>query len=179
MDIEQVVRKTINRAGYTSSDIGFDGNTCGVMNIIGHQSPDIDRGIVQQNPHEQGAGDQGIMFGYATNETPELMPAAISYAHRLMERQALLRKNGRLPFLLPDAKSQVTFRYENGQIKDIDTIVLSTQHRQEVSLSDLREAVTEEIIKAVIPARYLSKPQSILLTPPGALSSADQWATVV
>ncbi|GKX53708.1 methionine adenosyltransferase [Budvicia aquatica] len=167
VDIEQVVRKTINRAGYTSSDIGFDGNTCGVMNIIGHQSPDIDRGIVQQNPHEQGAGDQGIMFGYATNETPELMPAAISYAHRLMERQALLRKNGRLPFLLPDAKSQVTFRYENGQIKDIDTIVLSTQHRQEVSLSDLREAVTEEIIKAVIPARYLSKTTKYFINPTG------------
>ncbi|WP_159566662.1 methionine adenosyltransferase [Budvicia diplopodorum] len=167
VDIEQVVRKTINRVGYTSSDIGFDGNTCSVVNLLGHQSPDIDRGILRHSPDEQGAGDQGIMFGYATNETPELMPAAISYAHRLMERQALLRKSERLPFLLPDAKSQVTFRYENGRIKDIDTIVLSTQHREAVSLSDLREAVTEEIIKPVIPARYLSKTTKYLINPTG------------
>lgn len=167
VDIEQVVRKTINRAGYTGSDIGFDGNTCSVLNILGHQSPDIDRGIIRQSPEEQGAGDQGIMFGYATNETPELMPAAISYAHRLMARQALLRKNGQLAFLLPDAKSQVTFRYENGQIKHIDTVVLSTQHREEVSLSDLREAVTEEIIKPVIPARYLCDNTKYFINPTG------------
>jgi len=140
VDLEEIVRNVITDIGYTSSDVGFDGATCGVMNIIGKQSPDINQGVDRSKPEDQGAGDQGLMFGYASNDTDVLMPAPICYAHRLVERQAEARKSGLLPWLRPDAKSQVTFRYENGKPVAVDAVVLSTQHNPEVSYKDLREA---------------------------------------
>lgn len=167
VDYEKIVRKTINRVGYNHSDIGFDGNTCSIINMIGQQSPDINQGVEKDQKEEQGAGDQGLMFGYATDETPEFMPAPISYAHRLVEKQAQLRKNGRLPFLLPDAKSQITFLYEGGNIKGVDTVVLSSQHKDSVSLSQLREAVIEEIIKPIIPERWIMPCTKFLVNPTG------------
>lgn len=167
IDYESIARKTINRVGYNHSDTGFDGNTCAIINMLGHQSADISRGIDRTELEEQGAGDQGIMFGYATDETPELMPAAITYAHRLVERQALLRKNQQLPFLLPDAKSQITFLYENDCIKGVDTVVLSSQHDESVTLSQLREAIIEEIIKPIIPERWILPNTRYLINPTG------------
>jgi len=157
IDLEELVRGVINDIGYTSSDVGYDGDTCGVINIIGKQSVDIAQGVDRSRPEDQGAGDQGLMFGYASNETDVLMPAPITFAHRLVERQADARKSGLLSWLRPDAKSQVTCRYENGKPVAIDAVVLSTQHNPEISQKDLQEAVQELIIKQVLPAELLHK----------------------
>jgi len=167
VDVETIVRNTIKAIGYDHSDLGFDGNTCGVLNILGKQSSDIASGIAGSTRELLGAGDQGITFGFACNETPEAMPATLVYAHRLMARQAMLRKSRRLPFLLPDAKSQVTLRYHNGQIQAADTIVVSTQHHPDISLEQLREAVIEEIVKPVIPAQWLTPQTRFLINPAG------------
>ncbi|QLK87635.1 methionine adenosyltransferase [Arsenophonus endosymbiont of Aphis craccivora] len=167
VDIEEITRRTIREIGYTSSNMGFDANSCAVISAIGKQSPDINQGVDRANPLEQGAGDQGIMFGYANNETDVLMPAPITYAHRLVERQAEVRKNGTLPWLRPDAKSQITFKYENNKIVGIDTIVLSTQHAEEISKDTLSEAVMEEIIKPVLPTEWLQKNTNYFINPTG------------
>ncbi len=167
VDIEELTRKTIQDIGYTSSEMGFDARSCAVLNVIGKQSPDINQGVDRSNPLDQGAGDQGIMFGYATNEMPNLMPAAITFAHELMKRQALVRKNGLLPWLRPDAKSQITLIYEDNKIKGIDAIVLSTQHAEEISLDVLKEAVMEEIIKPVLPAEWLTSRTKYFINPTG------------
>jgi len=167
VDIEELARKTVNEIGYTHSDIGFDGNSCAVLNAIGKQSTDINQGVERSSPEEQGAGDQGLMFGYASNETEVLMPAPITYAHRLVQKQAELRKNGKLSWLRPDAKSQVTFIYENDKPVGIDAVVLSTQHCDSVSNEDLREAVMEEIIKPVLPAQWLSNKTKFHINPTG------------
>lgn len=167
VDLEDVVRKTITDIGYNSSDVGFDGETCAVMSLIGKQSPDIAMGVDRDKPENQGAGDQGLMFGYASNETDVLMPAPITYAHRLVKRQAQVRKNGTLPWLRPDAKSQVTFIYEDGKPVGIDAVVLSTQHNPEVSLKDLQEAVMELIIWPTLPAEWISKDTSFHINPTG------------
>lgn len=167
VDLENLVRKVINDIGYTSSDVGYDGDTCGVINIIGKQSIDIAQGVDRKKPEDQGAGDQGLMFGYASNETDVLMPAPITYAHRLVERQAEVRKSGLLPWLRPDAKSQLTFRYENGKPVAVDALVLSTQHNPDVSQSDLREAVMELIVKHAIPAEWLTKDTQFHINPTG------------
>ncbi|MFB6349071.1 methionine adenosyltransferase [Moraxella marmotae] len=168
IDVEAIVRDTVNKIGYNHSDLGFDGSTCAVINMIGKQSPDIAQGVDRQHPEDQGAGDQGLMFGYATNETDVLMPAPIQLSHRLMERQAELRKNGTLPWLRPDAKAQVTMHYDE-QFKPfaIDALVLSTQHNPEISQKDLQEAVMEEIIKKVIPANLLHKDTLYHINPTG------------
>ena len=167
VDIEELTRKTINDIGYTSSEMGFDANSCAVLNAIGKQSPDINQGVDREDPLEQGAGDQGIMFGYATNEMPNLMPAAISYAHDLMRRQAEVRKNGTLPWLRPDAKSQVTLIYQNGQIKGVDAIVLSTQHSDGIEQKIIQEAVMEEIIKPTLPSEWLTSRTKYFINPTG------------
>jgi len=156
VDLEEVVRKTITDIGYNSSEVGFDGETCAVMSLIGKQSVDIAQGVDRATPDEQGAGDQGLMFGYASNETDVLMPAPITYAHLLVKRQAEVRKNGTLPWLRPDAKSQVTFIYEDNKPVGIDAVVLSTQHNPEVSQADLHEAVMELIIKPTLPRQWLN-----------------------
>jgi len=155
VDLEDLVRSTVKGIGYDSSEVGFDADTCAVLNGIGKQSPDIAQGVDRSAPEEQGAGDQGLMFGYATNETEVLMPAPITYAHRLVEQQAAQRKSGSLPWLRPDAKSQVTLRYRDGRPVGLDAVVLSTQHDPDISLSDLREAVMENILKPVLPAGWL------------------------
>ncbi len=155
VDLEDVVRKTITDIGYNNSDVGFDGQTCAVMSMIGKQSSDIAMGVDRDNPEDQGAGDQGLMFGYASNETDVLMPAPITYAHRLVQRQAEVRKNGTLPWLRPDAKSQVTFVYENGKPVAIDAVVLSTQHNPDITQKDIHEAVMEVIIEPVLPREWL------------------------
>ena len=167
VDLEQIVRDVICDIGYTSSEVGFDGATCGVLNIIGKQSVDIAQGVDRAKPEDQGAGDQGLMFGYASNETDVLMPAPIVLSHRLVERQAEARKSGLLPWLRPDAKSQVTCRYENGKVVGIDAVVLSTQHNPEVSLADLREAVMELIVKHTLPAELLHKDTQFHINPTG------------
>ncbi len=168
IDYEQVARQTILDIGYDSSDVGFDGASCAVLNALGKQSPDIAMGVDEFDDHEQGAGDQGIMFGFASNETDVLMPAPITYAHLLMRKQAELRKNGQLKFLRPDAKSQVTFRYDqNGVAQGIEAVVLSTQHDPNISLKDLQEAVMEEIIKPVLPANWLSNDTKYFINPTG------------
>ena len=167
VDLEDLVRQVIKDVGYTSSEVGYDADTCGVINIIGKQSPDIAQGVDRQKPEDQGAGDQGLMFGYASNETDVLMPAPITFAHRLVERQAEVRKNGTLNWLRPDAKSQVTCRYDNGKVVGIDAIVLSTQHNPEISQADLREAVMETIIKQVIPAELLHADTQYHINPTG------------
>ncbi len=167
VDLEDIVRKTITDIGYNSSDVGFDGETCAVMSLIGKQSVDIAQGVDRSTPEEQGAGDQGLMFGYASNETDVLMPAPITYAHRLVKRQAQVRKNGTLPWLRPDAKSQVTFIYEDGKPVGIDAVVLSTQHNPEVSLKDLQEAVMELIITPTLPAEWISKKTQFHINPTG------------
>ena len=157
VDLEAIVRQTVREIGYNSSKIGFDWESCAVLNAIGKQSVDIAQGVDESDDHEQGAGDQGLMFGYASNETDVLMPAPITYAHRLVKRQAEVRKNGTLPWLRPDAKSQLSFRYENDQPTGIEAIVLSTQHDPDISIEALREAVMDEIIKPVIPAAWLEQ----------------------
>jgi S-adenosylmethionine synthetase len=167
VDLENIVRHTIRDIGYNSSEIGFDGASCAVLNAIGKQSPDIAMGVDESANHEQGAGDQGLMFGYASDETDVLMPAPITYAHRLVRRQAQERKNGNLTWLRPDAKSQVTFRYENGRPAGIDAVVLSTQHGPELSLKTLREAVMDEIILPVLPAEWLHKDTRFFINPTG------------
>jgi S-adenosylmethionine synthetase len=156
VDLEALVRQTVIEIGYDRSDIGFDGATCAVLNGIGKQSPDIAQGVDRAAPEEQGAGDQGLMFGYASNETDVLMPAPITYSHRLVEQQAKMRRSGTLPWLRPDAKSQVTLRYSDGKPVGIDAVVLSTQHDPDVALSDLREAVMENILKPVLPQNWLA-----------------------
>jgi len=166
VDLENIVRDVITDIGYNSSEVGFDGATCAVLNGIGKQSPDINQGVDRQKPEDQGAGDQGLMFGYATNETPNLMPAPVYYSHLLVERQAELRKNGTLPWLRPDAKSQVTINYE-GDSPTIDAVVLSTQHDPSISLEDLREAVLENIIKPVLPAEWLHSDTLFHINPTG------------
>ncbi|GAB4345961.1 MAG: methionine adenosyltransferase [Gammaproteobacteria bacterium] len=168
VDLEELVRRVICEIGYTSSEVGFDGNTCGVINIIGKQSSDIAQGVDRANPEEQGAGDQGLMFGYATNETDVLMPAPITYAQRLVQRQAEVRKTGLLPWIRPDAKSQVTFRYEDGKIAGVDAVVLSTQHHPDVKYQDLHEAVMELIIKHTLPAKWLNKHTKYHINPTGS-----------
>ena len=167
VDIENLAREVICDIGYTSSEMGFDGRSCAVLNAIGKQSADINQGVDRESPLDQGAGDQGIMFGYATNETDVFMPAAITYAHRLMERQAQVRKSGKLDWLRPDAKSQLTFKYENNNIVGIDAVVLSTQHADTISQKDLHEGVMEEIIKPVLPAHWLSKDTKYFINPTG------------
>jgi S-adenosylmethionine synthetase len=169
VDLEELIRKVIVDIGYDSSDVGFDGNTCAIVNIIGKQSPDINRGVNRESPEEQGAGDQGLMFGYATNETDVLMPAPIYYAHELVKRQSVVRRtteDGRR-HLRPDAKSQVTFRYEGGKPVGIDAVVLSTQHSHDSSQSDLRELVMEEIIKPVLPGEWLTGNTMYHINPTG------------
>ena len=167
VDLEKIVRGVITDIGYTSSNVGFDGNTCAVLNIIGKQSADIAQGVDRKNPEEQGAGDQGLMFGYASNETGSLMPAPICYAHRLVERQAEVRKSNLLPWLRPDAKSQVSCRYVDGKVVGLDAVVLSTQHGPEVKQEDLREAVMELIIKHVLPKEWLGKDTKFHINPTG------------
>ena len=167
MTLNLLFAKPVLDIGYNSSDIGFDGATCAVMNALGQQSPDIAQGVDRQTDEDQGAGDQGLMFGYATNETSSLMPAPITYAHQLVKRQADCRKNGVLPWLRPDAKSQVTFQYENGIPTGINAVVLSTQHDPEISLSDLQEAVMEEIIKPILPANWITQQTKFHINPTG------------
>lgn len=167
VDLEEVVRKVIVDIGYDNSDVGFDGNTCAVLNAIGKQSNDIAQGVDAAENKDIGAGDQGLMFGYATNETSVLMPAPIYYSHLLVKRQAEVRKNGLLPWLRPDAKSQVTLRYDQGKPVAIDAVVLSTQHSPDISLSDLQEAVRAEIIAPVLPEEWLHADTKYHINPTG------------
>ncbi|WP_461483131.1 methionine adenosyltransferase [Porticoccus sp.] len=167
VDLEEIVRSVILDIGYDSSDVGFDGASCAVLNAIGKQSGDIAMGVDEAEAKDLGAGDQGLMFGYATNETDVLMPAPIYYAHRLVERQAHLRKSGVLPWLRPDAKSQVTLRYADGKPVAVDAVVLSTQHAPDISLSDLQEAVREEIINHVLPEEWLHSDTLYHINPTG------------
>jgi S-adenosylmethionine synthetase len=167
VDLEDVVRDVILDIGYNSSDVGFDGASCAVLNAIGKQSRDIAMGVDAGEDKEQGAGDQGLMFGYATNETDVLMPAPIYYSHRLVERQAQLRKQGVLSWLRPDAKSQVTLRYENGKPVAIDAVVLSTQHDEDVSQTDIHAAIMEHVIKDVLPAEWLHADTKYHINPTG------------
>ena len=167
VDLEEVVRKVIVDIGYDNSDVGFDGNTCAVLNAIGKQSNDIAQGVDAAENKDIGAGDQGLMFGYATNETSVLMPAPIYYSHLLVKRQAEVRKNGLLPWLRPDAKSQVTLRYDQGKPVAIDAVVLSTQHSPDISLSDLQEAVRAEIIAPVLPEEWLHAGTKYHINPTG------------
>ena len=167
VDLEDLIRQVILDIGYNSSDVGFDGASCAVLNAIGKQSADIAMGVDEGDEKDLGAGDQGLMFGYATNETSVLMPAPIFYAHRLVEKQAQLRKSGELPWLRPDAKSQVTLRYENGKPVAVDAVVLSTQHSPSVKQADIREAVRELIIKNVLPAEWLHKDTQYHINPTG------------
>ncbi len=167
IEVEQIVRDVVTDIGYTSSSVGFDGATCAVLNAIGEQSSDIAMGVDEAEDKEQGAGDQGLMFGYATDETDVLMPAPIYYSHRLVERQAELRKNSTLPWLRPDAKSQVSLRYENGQPVAIDAVVISTQHDEDVTQSQIREAVMELIIHETLPAKWLHDKTIYHINPTG------------
>jgi len=169
VDLEELVRSTVLDIGYDGSDVGFDGATCAVLNALGKQSPDIAQGVDRTAPEEQGAGDQGLMFGYATTETDVLMPAPITYSHRLVEKQSQVRRAGTLPWLRPDAKSQVTLKYQDGVPVGIDAVVLSTQHDPEISLSDLREGVMENIIKPILPQNWLNEcpAENIHINPTG------------
>ncbi|MEK7322794.1 MAG: methionine adenosyltransferase [Pseudomonadota bacterium] len=167
VDAEAVVRQTVKEIGYNSSEMGFDWESCAELSAIGKQSPDIAMGVDESDNHEQGAGDQGMMFGYATNETDVLMPAPITYAHRLVRRQAELRKNGVMPWLRPDAKSQVTIRYDGAKPVAVEAVVLSTQHNPDIDHKSLCEAVIEEIIKPVLPAEWLSKDTKYFVNPTG------------
>jgi len=164
--VEEIVRDTVRRIGYTSSAMGFDADTCAVMNVLGEQSADINQGVERKLPEDQGAGDQGLMFGYACKETDVLMPAPITFAHRLARRQSELLANGELPWLRPDAKSQVTFEYEHGKPTAIDAVVLSTQHDPDISQDALKDAVHEEIIKPVI-GNLLTDDPTIHINPTG------------
>lgn len=167
VDLEDLIRQVILDIGYNSSDVGFDGASCAVLNAIGKQSADIAMGVDEGNDKDLGAGDQGLMFGYATNETSVLMPAPIFYAHRLVEKQAQLRKSGVLPWLRPDAKSQVTLRYENGKPVAVDAVVLSTQHSPNVKQSEIHEAIRELVIDHVLPAEWLHKDTKYHINPTG------------
>lgn len=167
IDLDDLVRKVIIDIGYDNSDVGFDGNSCAVMSLIGKQSHDINMGVDRQSPEEQGAGDQGLMFGYASNETDVLMPAPITYSHLLVQKQAEVRRAGGLKWLRPDAKSQLTFRYENDKPVAIDAVVLSTQHDPDISLNDLREGVMEEIIKPVLPEAWIDANTQFHINPTG------------
>jgi S-adenosylmethionine synthetase len=167
-DYEAIIRQTITEIGYTHSDMGFDAETCAVMTAIGHQSPDINQGVDRSTPEDQGAGDQGLMYGFASNETDVLMPAAITYSHRLVQQQAAKRRAG-MDWLRPDAKSQVSIHYQDGKPMDIDAVVLSTQHSAEISLKDLQEAVMEEIVKPVLePTGLLHADTKYHINPTGA-----------
>ena len=167
VDMEEIVREVVLDIGYDESAKGFDGATCSVLNAIGKQSPDIAQGVDRESDEKQGAGDQGLMFGYACNETDVLMPAPITYSHLLVQRQAEVRKNGTLPWLRPDAKSQVTFNYEGNKPVSINAVVLSSQHAPEVSMADLREGIMEEIIKPTLPAELLSADTQYHINPTG------------
>ncbi|MDQ3797626.1 MAG: methionine adenosyltransferase [Pseudomonadota bacterium] len=167
VEFERIVRETVRSIGYTSSEMGFDAGSCAVINALGKQSPDIAQGVDRANKKEQGAGDQGLMFGFASDETDVLMPAPITYAHRLMRRQAEVRKSGELAWLRPDAKSQITFRYDNQKPAGVDALVLSTQHHPGVSQKTLKEAVMEVIIKPVIPLEWLSAQTKYHINPTG------------
>ncbi len=167
VDLEELVRKVVCDVGYNHSDLGFDGNTCSVINMIGKQSRDIAQGVDEYEGHEQGAGDQGLMFGFACDETEVLMPAAIAYSHLLLKRHADLRKKKILPWLRPDAKSQITLRYENDKPVGMEAVVLSTQHDPEISTKDLQEAVIDEIIKPALPAEWFDKNTRIHINPTG------------
>ena len=167
INVEDIVRETVCEIGYQDSSSGFDGNTCAVLNALGEQSGDISMGVDDYEDHEQGAGDQGLMFGYASNETDVLMPAPITYSQLLVKRQSEVRKTGCLPWLEPDAKSQLTMRYVNGKPEGIDTVVLSTQHKEEISLSELKEGVMEEIIKPVLPSNWIDKSTKYFINPTG------------
>ncbi len=167
VDIESLVRETVCEIGYTDSSMGFDGESCAVLNALGKQSPNIAQGVDRESPESQGAGDQGLMFGYACNETDVLMPAPITYSHRLVRRQAEVRKSGALPWLRPDAKSQVTFIYDDDKPVAIDAVVLSTQHSPDVSNEDIREGVMEEIIKPILPAEMVGKQTAYHINPTG------------
>jgi S-adenosylmethionine synthetase len=167
VDVEALVRKVVLDIGYNSSEMGFDGASCGVVNIIGKQSPDIAQGVDRKDERKQGAGDQGLMFGYATNETDVLMPAAITLAHRLVKKQADVRKKGKLDWLRPDAKSQVTLRYEDDKPVGLEAVVLSTQHSDEISTKALREAVMEEILLPVLPKKWVDKRTKFHINPTG------------
>ena len=167
IELEQVVREIVTNIGYNNSSVGFDGDSCAVLNAIGKQSPDIAMGVDSNEDKEQGAGDQGLMFGYATDETKVLMPAPIYFSHRLVERQAELRKENTLPWLRPDAKSQVSLRYEEGKPAAIDAVVLSTQHDEDVTQSEIHEAVMELIIKEVLPEEWLHNDTSYHINPTG------------
>jgi len=168
VDFDELVRGVVNDIGYNNSDVGFDGSTCAVMSLVGKQSTDIAQGVDRTSPEEQGAGDQGLMFGYATNETDVLMPAPITYAHRLVERQSEMRKERVLEWLRPDAKSQVTMRYEGGKVAAVDAIVLSTQHDPDIDYKHLQEAVMENIILPVIPKEWMHKDTKIHINPTGS-----------
>ncbi len=167
IDYEKLIRKTINEIGYNDDELGFNGSTCNIANLLGEQSQDIAQGVDEFEDHEQGAGDQGLMFGYACNATDVLMPAPILYAHRLVARQAKLMKDGTLPWLRPDAKSQVSCHYDGHKIVGIDAVVLSTQHNEDIELKDLQEAIMEEIIKPVLPAEWLSASTKYHINPTG------------
>ena len=167
IDYEDVVRKTIIGIGYDRDEYGFNGHNCSILNLLGKQSQDIKQGVDESENREQGAGDQGLMFGYAENSTKELMPAPIMYAHLLVRRQAELMKNGILPWLRPDAKSQVSCIYNDNQIVGIDAVVLSTQHDNDISITDLREAVLEKIIKPILPEKWLTNETQYHINPAG------------
>jgi S-adenosylmethionine synthetase len=168
IDLDELVRGVVCDIGYTSSNVGFDGSTCAVISLIGKQSSDIAMGVDRSAPEEQGAGDQGLMFGYATNETDVLMPAPITYAHRLVQRQSEMRKSGVLPWLRPDAKSQVTLRYVQGKVVAVDAVVLSTQHDPDVDYKHLREAVMENIIIPVLPEEWIHGDTKFHINPTGS-----------
>ena len=167
IDLEELAREVVLDIGYTDSTMGFDGRTCGIINAIGKQSSDIAQGVDREDPRSQGAGDQGMMFGYASNETDVLMPAPITFSHRLVKRQAEVRKSGELNWLRPDAKSQVTFAYDDNKPVGIEAVVLSTQHSPDVSNEDLREGVMESIIKPVLPAEWLNEQTKYHINPTG------------
>jgi S-adenosylmethionine synthetase len=166
-DLESIARQVIKDIGYVKCDLGFDWEACAVLAAVGKQSEDIALGVNESADHEQGAGDQGLMFGYACNETDVLMPAPITYAHRLVKRQAEVRKNGLLPWLRPDAKSQITFRYEDGNPVGVDAVVLSTQHAPDIAHSVLKEAVMDEIVLPVLPAGWISRDTRFYINPTG------------
>jgi S-adenosylmethionine synthetase len=167
IEAEEIIRKVVLDIGYDHSDKGFDGNTCAVLNGLGKQSRDIARGVDRKDPENQGAGDQGLMFGYATNETPTLMPAPIIYSHLLLEKHAKLRKNGKLAWARPDAKSQLTFRYENDKPVGIEAVVLSTQHSADIKLKDIKEQIMELVIKPVLPKKWVDKRTKYDINPTG------------
>ena len=167
IDLEELVRGVICEIGYHDSRSGFDGNTCAVLNALGQQSRDISIGVTESSDREQGAGDQGLMFGYASNETDVFMPAPITYSQLLVKRQSDVRKSGRLPWLEPDAKSQLTMRYAHGKPEGIDAVVLSTQHEEDISLAELKEGVMEEIIKPVLPPKWLDETTKYFINPTG------------